>query len=246
MNNLIDKIKQNKTAIFFTASGIIIIGLIIYITQSCSLSGEQLLGALSTDEASQKVIDFINENLNGMATASLVSIEEKSGLYMMKIKLSDNQGNMQEEEAYLSLDGKLLFPSVIKLAEIIVGDFSVSEEEVCLENGKPIAYFFGSNSCPHCAWEHPIFQKVMEKFKDQISFHDNMEGQGDQDILYKFNPQGGIPTMVLGCKYYKIGSGEKDGEETETKNLTAVVCKLTGNKPEAVCSEVKDLVNQIP
>jgi thiol-disulfide isomerase/thioredoxin len=126
-----------------------------------------------------------------------------------------------------------------------IGNFSVTENEICQENGKPIVYYFGASSCPHCQWEYPIMKKVAAKFTGQISFHDNMDKQdADQEIWTKFsdiNSGGYIPFIILGCKYARVGSGENTGEQVEEDNLTALICQITNNLPEAVCSSVKDL-----
>ncbi len=106
---------------------------------------------------------------------------------------------------------------------------------------------FGSSSCPHCSWEHPIFEKVMAQFGNLISLHDNMDTQDDMEIFQKYSQvnQGGIPFMALGCRYLRVGSGEGIGQEEEEKVLTALICKLTDNEPEEVCSQVEDLISQV-
>jgi thiol-disulfide isomerase/thioredoxin len=131
----------------------------------------------------------------------------------------------------------------VKQPEKTVGSFLKTEDEVCYENGKPLIYFFGSKSCPHCAWEHPVLEKVIKDFEGQISFHNNMDSSNDSEVFSKYS-NGGIPTLVFGCKYYRLGSGEQAGEEKETKDLTAMLCKLTGSKAE-VCKSVEDLIKEI-
>lgn len=128
-----------------------------------------------------------------------------------------------------------------------VGGFLITEDELCQEDGKPVVYLFGSSSCPHCSWEHPIFEKVTAKFADQISVHDNMDTQDDMDVFQKYSQinRGAIPFMVLGCRYVRVGSGENAGEAGEEENLTALICKLTGGEPTEVCQEVADLIEQI-
>jgi thiol-disulfide isomerase/thioredoxin len=123
-----------------------------------------------------------------------------------------------------------------------LGNFVTLEEDVCLEGGKPIVYYFGRSSCPHCSWEHPIFEKVVKKFTNLISVHDRMDQEGDEDIFRKYSQinQGGIPFMILGCQYAQVGSGEGIGEEEEETVLTALICQLTGGEPESVCTEVQD------
>jgi thiol-disulfide isomerase/thioredoxin len=115
-----------------------------------------------------------------------------------------------------------------------------------LEDGKPIIYFFGSDGCGYCKWEHPVIANVTAKFEGFISFHDNIDSTADGDIFAKYS-DGHIPTLVLGCKYYRVGAGANMGEEQETKVLTALICDLTGNKPVDVCTapEIVDLINKI-
>ena len=121
--------------------------------------------------------------------------------------------------------------------ETTVGNFLVLNDEVCVEDGKPIVYYFGSSSCPHCTWEHPIIQEVMAQFADQISFHDLMDKQEEMEIFRKYLDinGGGIPFIVLGCKYARVGSGERAGEEAEKQALTQLICELTGGQPAGVC-----------
>ncbi len=121
--------------------------------------------------------------------------------------------------------------------EKTTGDFLVLNEEPCLENGKPIVYYFGSSGCPHCSWEYPIIKEVMAKFAGQISFHDLMDKQEEMEIFQKYIDinGGGIPFIVLGCKYARVGSGEQAGEEAEKSALTQLICELTNSQPSGVC-----------
>ncbi len=220
---------------------------------------------LTRKAAVDSALAFINNNMiqAGSAPAELSGEpKDEVGLYKFDIKV---QG--QNFTIYVSKDGNLLFPQGpinIKEAEAqknaatttdngqrgttaqatTIGDFNVTNEEICMENGKPVVYFFGSDGCPHCRWEHPIVQKVMKQFEGLVVFHDNMDNGKDMDIFRKYS-QGGIPTLVIGCKYYREGSGENEGEEQDTKNITALLCKITGSQPTGVCSGVADLVGQI-
>jgi len=208
---------------------------------------------LSIQEIEERVMSYLEENAPE-TDASVIGIEEESNLFKMTLKI-----NGQEFLSYASKDGKLLFPQVIELESSAVGseqpeepeegkktigNFSVNEDEICYEDGKPIVYFFGSSGCSHCNWEHPIMEEVVSKFEGQIAFHNNMDGSNDRDVFEKYS-SGSIPTLVLGCKYSRIGSGEKFGREEETEFLTALICKLTNNQPDNLCSEVQNLIEQI-
>jgi thiol-disulfide isomerase/thioredoxin len=243
-----EKIKNYIPIIVVVVIAVVLVaGSAIYMGKANTGKG----GQLSSEEVGKKVIDYINTNiLAGKATAVLSSTILENGLYKIKISI-----NGQEIDTYSTTDGKLFFPEAINMSEgsgkaqeqsKTIGEFSVSaDDNIIIENGKPVVYFFGSESCPHCKWEHPIFKKVVDNFKDQVVFHDNMDNTAaDQEILAKFS-DGGIPTIVIAGKYYRVGSGEQSGEEQEAKVLTAMLCKITNSTPSNVCDSVKDLVSQI-
>lgn len=241
---------KNLISLAIVIAGLIIAGAIIYINQQ---KESECPKVFSSQQIEEKVIKYINENiLQGQATAVLKEIVKESGLYKVLIQVGD-----QEFPSYVSLDGKILFPDFIDMEETpaaqpeaqeekiyTIGNFSVTKDEICKENEKPIIYFFGSKSCPHCTWEHPIMEEVAKNFEKYISFHNNMDSNADLDVFGKYST-GGIPTLVLGCKYYRVGSGERVGEEQESKNLTALICKLTENQPVEICNSVQDLIDQI-
>ena len=245
------KIRKNLIFLIIGVVGILVAGAIIY-----TISGSQK-DILSSDEAAEKAMGFINEKiLQQGTTASLIEIIEESGLYKMKLKIGE-----EEFDTYITKDGKVLFPQFIVLEEAekaakeqaeqearkqaekqTIGNFSITEDEICKEDGKPIVYFFGSESCPHCGWQRSVTEDVMAKFEGKAVFHNNMNSDEDTDVFSKYSG-GSVPTLVLGCKYYRIGSGQSAGEESNI--LTAIICKLTQNQPMKVCSGVQDLINQI-
>lgn len=247
--------KNNKKVALLIAISVVILALIITGATIFLLKEKKNKEEIAfSQKLKEKAISFINQNiLAGKSTASITNISKDHGLYKIKLKIENN-----EFDSYISKDGALLFPQVVDLnvtpkteapktpeanvnKKTTVGNFTVSENEICKDNGKPIVYFFGSEKCSHCVWEKPIVEKVLNNFKDNVSFHKNIDSENDREIFSKYS-QGGIPTLVLGCKYYREGSGENAGEENETKNLTALICQLTNNQPSKICDAVKDLV----
>ena len=239
---------KNTLPIAIIIAGILIAGTIFYVNYSGT--EEAISEILSPQDAAEKAINFINQNLLGGGTAaSLIEVSEEMGLYKIKF---DIEG--QEIESYLTRDGKLLFPDAINLIEetekpieptgTTIGNFLVSGDEICKENGKPIIYFFGSEGCGYCKWEHPIMEAVAARFEGYIAFHNNMDSDADKDVFQKYST-GGIPTLVFGCKYSRVGAGQSAGEEKEKEALTALICKLTNGQPADVCSQVQDLINEI-
>lgn len=210
----------------------------------------------SPQQVADKTIEFINKNLlQPGTTASFATMTEENGLYKLKVKVGT-----AEPEVYVTKNGKLLFvQGAIDMSpatttenqtenseetKSTIGNFLVSSDEICQENGKPIIYFFGSETCPHCQWEKPIIGAVSSEFKENIAFHNNMDSNEDADVFGKYSA-GGVPTLVFGCKYYRVGSGESLGAKEEAKVLTALICKLTQNLPADVCGPISDLINQI-
>jgi len=244
--------EQIKTIVMgVLAVGIIAIAYYAFIGSPMNLSGQ---------DAAEKAIAYVNAKvLIGADQASIDGkVVSESGLYRFNVKVAADSF-----PSYVSKDGKLLFPQVMKIEDVvnssstasttpnsptgntIIGNFIVSSDAPCSEDGKPIFYFFGSQSCSHCQWEHPIVQKVAKQFEGVISFHDNYDNGKDQEVFSKYSAEGYIPALVIGCRYYRVGAGETDGEEAETQNLTALLCKITNNQPGSVCSGVKDLVDSI-
>lgn len=240
-------IKISKKSIIAITAIVVLLGVVAigYLYNKKQKANEQL----SFQQTAEKAIKFVNENLlSGGVTALLDGVSEVNDVLKVSLKIGE-----QTYSSYVTKDGKIFFPEGYEINDATttpdssasVGNFTVKEgEEICKEDGKPIVYFFGSKDCPHCQWEHPIMEEVMGKFEGLVSFHNNMDSQADSEVFSKYS-DGGIPTLVLGCKYYRLGSGESDGEEKETQNLTAMLCKLTDNKPSEICSAVQELVNQI-
>ncbi len=222
--------------------GVLIAGAVVYTNYTkCPEETSTEVQILSSQEAGDKMVGFINDNiLQGQADISLIETLEESGLYKVKFEVGE-----EEAEWWITGDGNFIFPQAINLAEFkspaeetdqAIGNFSVSSDEICMEDDKPIIYFFGSDGCPHCSWEHPIIEETAGKFDGYVLFHNNMNSDTDMDVFQKYS-NGGVPTLVLGCKYYRVGSGEGSGEEKEVENLTALICELTNNQPAEVCQK---------
>ena len=231
---------KNKNLIMFAliiACGILAGGLVY--TQFVPKSEQNIIDKTA---AANLGLAYINENFLPQDIEATLSGEvvEDEGLYKFQVEVEG-----EKIFSYITRDGKILFPQGIDLEEekakaeaeeknTTLGNFSVSEDEVCLENEKPIVYFFGSQGCSYCQWEHPVFEAVIEKFSNFISFHNNMDSDEDMDVFAKYST-GGIPTLVLGCKYYRVGAGTQSGEEQETKDLIALICDLTNGQPAEIC-----------
>ena len=204
---------------------VFLVGSVVYLIQN---TGLKAIRRIPAQEAANKALVYINENIKErQLTATLIGVSEdkEKGLYKLNLKIGE-----QELESFISFDGKTLFPNAINLeavaaAEVEGGFIKLADQEVCKENGKPIIYYFGSPSCPHCVWEYPIIKEAVAKFGDKISFHDNMNEITDNEVFAKYS-NGSVPTIVLGCRYYRVGSGEGIGEDKEIEVLTKLIQKL--------------------
>jgi len=65
---------------------------------------------ISSNEAIQKISEFLREEMTEEVSIELLSIEEEHNLYKLKLKIGE-----QYFLSYLTKDGKLLFPSVVNL-----------------------------------------------------------------------------------------------------------------------------------
>jgi thiol-disulfide isomerase/thioredoxin len=251
----------------------IIIGIVVGAFGFPQTQSVSVANGLTADEAGEKVAAFIS-NYGGLppgADVALINVTEveNANLYKIAVNISA-MGMAQTAESYMTKDGKLLFPGGIDIEEFeamveqqkeqeenqtqeqeseqetTIGNFIVSTDEICEEDEKPIIYFFGSTGCPACELEHPVVANVTAKFEGFISFHDNVDSTADQEIFAKYS-DGYIPTLVLGCKYYRVGSGASMGEDQEAKVLTALICDLTGNNPVDICidPEIEEWINKI-
>ena len=239
-----------------TALLVIALGFLSYFIWKGQTGQTQNPSGLTPESASKVAIDYINKYFAGsgaLASISNLSKEETTGLYKFTLEL---QG--QKLNAYVSSDGKMLFPqdpidltkdptaqeatttkteAETKAKTTVDGNFNqITDAQICQENGKPIVYFFGSESCPHCKWEKPVIEAVTKIFGSAISYHENIDNGKEMDIFNKYST-GSIPTLVIGCKYYRVGSGESAGVESETKTLTKLICDITGNQPAGVCGK---------
>ncbi|MFA5087067.1 MAG: thioredoxin family protein [Candidatus Paceibacterota bacterium] len=193
-------------------------------------------GAISSATAANLALEYIKTTYDQTITLNKV-YEGQTCFY--KIGLNYNG---QVVSSYVSTDGKSLFPAdpVDISKKKVVGNFETTNEAaICQENGKPIVYFFGTATCPHCQWEKPVINAVAQQFGSEIVFKEDISVDNapfkNPDVFAKYSPTGGVPVVVLGCKYSRVGSGETDGVDGEKANLTKLICELTNNQPASVC-----------
>ncbi|MBN2457569.1 peptidylprolyl isomerase [Candidatus Woesearchaeota archaeon] len=123
--------------------------------------------------------------------------------------------------------------------------FSVSSNEPCYEEGKPVIRLYTTTTCPHCSWVKETFDKVALEYVNSnriIAHHWEFDTGDDtlssevetkvpdeeEDLFLSFSPRGGVPAFVMGCKYYRIGNGYESEKslDKEEAELRAVIEKL--------------------
>lgn len=108
------------------------------------LSKDEVPGVLSSEEAAEKALGFINDvALEGQTTASLLEVVEESGLYKIKIKIEG-----EEYESYVTKDGKFLFPPGAGI-EIIGEESDSSTSEDYPKTDIPKVELFVMSFCPY-------------------------------------------------------------------------------------------------
>ncbi|MFA6594422.1 MAG: thioredoxin family protein [Candidatus Buchananbacteria bacterium] len=116
---------------------------------------------------------------------------------------------------------------------------------VCKEGGKPVVYLFTTTWCPHCTWVKDTFDKVVsdavkagkiKAYHWEVDTGDNtLTAAVEKEVpaaalavYQEFNPEGSIPTFVMGCKYFRVGNGyEAQNDLTkEAAELNAAINAL--------------------
>ena len=235
--------------------------------QNASAAGKENQTKLTAQDASKMAVDYINKYYaqeNAQASISQVKEGKIDGLYEFTIDMQGQKINayvtadgkmlfptdpidltMSPEEAAAKAQAEADAQNQTAAqttvesqpSQAVDGNFTeLTSAEPCQENGKPIIYFFGSESCPHCKWEQPVISAVAKKFGSAINYHENVDNGKEMDVFSQYS-DGGVPTLVLGCKYYRVGSGESSGKDSETATLTKLICNLTGNQPGEICGK---------
>jgi len=104
---MIEKFSKNLIPVAIIIAGVCIAVAVIYINQG-------KVGTLSSQEAAQIAINFINQSMlqEGME-ASLINVIEENGLYKFHFKIGE-----QELDSYVTQNGKLLFIEGINLEKV--------------------------------------------------------------------------------------------------------------------------------
>jgi hypothetical protein len=161
--------KARKSYTWQIISAILLLLLIISFFRG---SDSGMEGALTKEEAGQKIMSFINNNLMAPGTeATLDSIEEEAGIYKMEISAED-----QKITSYVTKDGKVFFPQAMDIAEVekqiqIQKAAAEQEEQAAAveveKTDKPKIELFVMAYCPYGTQIEKGMVPVMEALGDK-------------------------------------------------------------------------------
>ncbi len=231
---MIHEEKKSKSKAFYwqVATAVLIILLVI----SIFTGGLTFNPKLSKDEAAANTIKYINEKLlQGQAVAELASIEEKDGLYNIKLRV-----NGQEVNGYVTSDGKLFFPTAIPLTEtaaaLSASNTPTPAPSSVPKSDKPKVELFVMSHCPFGTQAEKGILPVIGLLKDKADFdikfvyyamHGKKEVDEQMNQVCIKNEQKDRFYDYLKC-FLKDGNGAKCLTEAkvDVAKLTACVKKL--------------------
>jgi glutaredoxin len=181
MKNIIQKIKDmglNKILI-----PIIVIMVILGVAQLLySQKG------ISSKEAGEIVINYVDKVLEGQATAELVGdVTKENGVYKMRLKIGE-----QEMTSYISLDGKIIFPSGIAVTEDITANGDANSD--IPKQDKTSADLFVMSFCPYGNQAEEMMMKVVDLLGDKADIELHY-------VIYENYQGGGSDYCVANGKY---------------------------------------------
>lgn len=175
---------------------------------------------LTKEEAANKAIEYINDNLlqSGM-TAKLGSVEEKNDLYFIKMDIGG-----REYESYVTKDGSYLFPSGVNLNEKI--EMPAQEQQpsqTITKTEKPEVELFVMSHCPFGTQAEKGILPVVKLLKDKIDFN----------IRYVYYAMHGKTELDEETLQYCIQSEQRD------KFFNYLSCFLKEGKSDGCITEAK-------
>jgi len=146
--------------ILILVAGISIFGTYFYLTR-IKTPQEKFL---SSQEAAQNAINYINENLlQKGVTASLVDVVEENGLYKIRLKVGE-----KEFISYVTKDGKILFPEEgIDLEKKIAKEETPTSTQEIQKTDKPDVKLFVMAYCPYGLQMEKAYLPVYNLLKEK-------------------------------------------------------------------------------
>jgi len=136
---------------------------LVVFAASLFISGGGVTGAavsqISAQQAAQKTIDFINNDLMaGQATAVLINVTEESGVYAVSFDMSGTK-----YVAYVSKDGKYLFPQKVEIT-------AAKPAQQAVKSAKPVVQLFVMSFCPYGQQAEAGMKPVADLLGSKVTF----------------------------------------------------------------------------
>jgi len=152
--------------------------------------------------------------------------------------VGNNQNQQQQQQTQNTAGPDAISPT----APGVETFFEKKNAQICKEDGKPVVYLFSTTWCPHCEWVKDTFDKTVAEYVKAgkiKAYHWEFDINDDtltaeketavpasaQAVFQEFNPEGSIPTFVVGCKYFRIGNGHESEQDlnAEAAELRAAI-----------------------
>jgi protein-disulfide isomerase len=158
-------IKFPKINVWIVSTMILVVVLAFVLFKGTKITGMAPSVVLDRDEAAQKAIDYINNNLiQPGTTISLVSVEELSGVYKVNTEYQS-----QEIPVYITKDGSYLFISQPLNTSI---EIPKQEEQVfdAPNKDKPEVELFVMAFCPYGVQAENLMKNVVDLLGTKVDF----------------------------------------------------------------------------
>jgi len=223
-------VKVKKTAMWMGVSAVLAVLLVISIVTGGFKGGGK---TLSSQEAAEKALVYINNNLLQPGTSAGVNgIEDKGDLYNIKLDIGG-----QEYDSYVTKDGGLLFPSAFDLSEEVEKAEQPAEQTPpppadVEKSDKPEVQLFVMSHCPFGTQAEKGIIPVAELLKDKIDFEIkfvNYAMHGEKEVTEQLNQhcikaeQNAKFLPYLKC-FLKEGDGESCLTETKVDKAKLKIC----------------------
>jgi len=169
------------------------------------------------EEVGAKIIDYLNKNVQG-SNPEILGMEEENGLFLVNMKI---QGRPMD--VYVTGDGKLLFPQIIKLDEPLPQQQPQQEQPTAdiPKSDKPVVEAFIMSHCPYGTQIEKGLLPVAKLLGDKIDFN----------IKFVYYVMHGEKEVMEQLNQYCIQ------EEQNDKFLTYLECFLGSDNGEACLTE---------
>ena len=182
-----EHVKMKKSSLWMLISGILAVILIISIFTGGFKGGRVAGGTLSPQEASEKAVNYINNNLlQPGTTATVEGVEESNNLYNVKLNIGG-----REFDSYITKDGGLLFPNVVELdAEVERPAEQEEQPQEVPKSDKPEVQLFVMSHCPFGTQAEKGIIPVVELLGGKIDFdikYVNYVMHGEKEVVEQLN-----------------------------------------------------------